>query len=82
MGRYLFVVSQEQPELRDYLTGWFAGIPDVDVILDRRRAQHGEQDVSREPERRQRPGVDEEIRKTGFAIVSSEAPSEPSRAEG
>ncbi|MGH7262340.1 MAG: hypothetical protein ACREH7_00255 [Candidatus Rokuibacteriota bacterium] len=74
MARYLFIVGQDQPDLRDYFTRWFSEVPEVDVVSDRRRGERRQGGQSREPERRRADrrrslNLNEEIRQTGFAIV-------------
>lgn len=76
MAGYLFVVAQDKPDLCDYLRGWFAGIPTVKVVLDRRQADRRQPAEVAEPgrrrgERRAQQAIDAEIRQTGFAIVGS-----------
>ncbi len=76
MARYLFIVGQDQPDLRDYFARWFSEIPEVEVVSDRRRGERRQGGQNHEPERRRvdrrsNLGVSEEIRQTGFAIVGS-----------
>ena len=76
MMRYLFIVGQDQLDLRDYFARWFSEIPEVEVVSDRRRGERRQAPQGYEPERRQvdrrfNPGLNEEIRQTGFAIVGT-----------
>ncbi len=76
MARYLFIVGQNQPELRDYFSRWFSDVPNVEVVSDRRRGERRQGGESRGPERRRtdrrsNPSVSEEIRQTGFAIIGT-----------
>ena len=76
MGRYLLIVGQDQPELRDYFTRWFSEVPEVEVISDRRRGERRHNHQPQEPERRRgerrsNSSISEEIRQTGFAIVGT-----------
>ncbi len=76
MARYVFIVGQDQLDLRDYFARWFSEIPEVEVVSDRRRGERRQGGHNHEPERRQvdrrfNPGVNEEIRQTGFAIVGT-----------
>ncbi len=76
MGQYLFVVAQDKPELCHYLRGWFAGIPTVEVVMDRRQGERRQRGEVNEPgrrraDRRSQKEIDAEIRQTGFAIVGA-----------
>jgi hypothetical protein len=75
MASTLFIVAWDRPDLWDYWRRWFSGVEDVQVILDRRRGDRRRQDEGHEPdrrrsERRASPGIEEELRTIGFAIVS------------
>lgn len=74
MVRYLLIVAQDQLNLRDYWTRWFAGVKDVQVTLDRRREERRQRVQPHEPERRcddrrYQPGIGRELRSSGFAII-------------
>ncbi len=74
MSLYLFIVAQDKPELRDYLTGWFSGVATVQVVVDRRQGERRRPPEASEPgrrrgDRRSQKEIDAEIRRTGFAIV-------------
>ena len=76
MARYLFIVGQDQPDLRDYFARWFSEVPEVEVVSDRRGGERRQGGQSREPERRRGDrrrnlNLSEEIRQTGFAIVDT-----------
>lgn len=75
MNQLLFIVSREQPDLWDYWKQWFAGIPTVEVIIDRRQGERRQRvEMSgagqRRSDRRTQP-IDAELRSTGFEIIRS-----------
>jgi len=77
--KYLFIVAWDRPELWDYWRRWFSGVEEVQVILDRRRGERRQAGQAHESERRRsdrrsRPGIEDELRTVGFAIVR---PSQP-----
>jgi hypothetical protein len=72
--RLLFIVSREAQRHHDYLRQAFAGEPDVEVILNRRRAERRRriepaQAERRRRERRVRPNAEERLRTIGWSIV-------------
>jgi hypothetical protein len=74
--RHLFIVSRQHPDLFCYLTREFAPEPEVQVILDRRRAERrvGVQEVAiahdrRNGDRRVRPQLRGELSTLGYAFV-------------
>ena len=75
-----FVVARDGVDLWDQLSREFAGT-DVRIVLDRRRGDEQVDGRARRAERRQRPDVDEELRRRGFATVYLDAPS-PRRVTG
>jgi hypothetical protein len=75
MTSHIFIVAWNRPDLWDYWKRWFSGVETVDVVLDRRRGERRRVPRAVEPERRQterrsQPGVDDELRTAGFAIVA------------
>lgn len=75
MASHLFIVAWDRPDLWDYWRRWFAGVEDVQVILDRRRGERRREPQAYEPERRATdrrglPGIEEDLRTTGFAFVN------------
>lgn len=75
MGRELFIVSRERPELYRYLSQTFADADKVVVIWDRRMSERRGPPKDAVPERRRRdrrarPAVDEEIRAVGYAFLA------------
>jgi len=75
MGQHLFIVAWDRPDLWDYWRRWFAGLQGVEVVLDRRRgerrrAQGTFESERRQADRRESPGIEEELRNMGFSIVS------------
>ena len=77
MARFLFVVSREKPELRDYLSRHFADEPEVLVTLDRRGGDRRQADRPadldrRKSHRRWRPDNDETLSAVGAVMVPVE----------
>ncbi|HEU4371388.1 MAG TPA: hypothetical protein VFV05_24465 [Methylomirabilota bacterium] len=77
MGRELFIVSRERPDLYRYLSQTFADAESVEVIWDRRTGERRSAATDSNPERRRgdrraRPAVDEEIRAVGYAFLALE----------
>jgi hypothetical protein len=75
MARYLFIVSLRHRALYDYLLQRFSDDPNAQVILDRRRGERRQVEIPIVPERRradrrQRPGVSEELRRRSVAVVT------------
>ena len=74
MRRELFIVARDREDLYRYLSHTFADAENVEVIFDRRAAQHpdeaapGEADPRRR-ERRSHPTVDAELRTVGYAFL-------------
>ncbi len=52
MGHYLLIVTEDQPQVRDYLARQFTGVEKVKVLLDRRRGERRQRVMPYEPERR------------------------------
>ena len=74
MATHLFIVAWYRPDLWDYWRRWFSGVEDVQVLLDRRRGERRQSALAHEPERRRTdrrrpPGIEDELRGMGFAIV-------------
>jgi hypothetical protein len=72
--RLIFIVSREAEVHHEYLQRAFAGEPDVEVILDRRRADRRRRTEPttweyRRRERRIRPNAEERLRAVGWSIV-------------
>lgn len=75
MGRTLFIVSRQHPDLYAYLRERFATDAAVEVILDRRVAQRRQRDAPRDADRRladrrARPEVEVELRTRSHAIIT------------
>jgi hypothetical protein len=71
MGREIFVVARDRPDLYRYLSQTFAEADNVQVILDRRSADETEGERERhQAERRARPNVDQDLRSVGYAFIS------------
>lgn len=77
MASHLFIVAWNRPDLWDYWKRWFAGVENVEVILDRRRGERRQARQTFEPDRRQadrrQAGIEDELGSLGFAIVSRSA---------
>lgn len=66
MGRELFIVSRDRPDLFRYLIQTFANADNVQIIWDRRAS---DLPAATNHERRSRPEVDEDLKKVGYAFV-------------
>lgn len=77
MGRHLFIVSRQSPQLYEYLAHAFAPELDVEVVVDRREGdRRGEGDRRTAPrgdrrvaERRSARQVSEDLRALGYVFV-------------
>ncbi len=75
MPRHVFVVARDSSYLASYLRDRFKDTPEVDVIMDRRRAQRRRQAVAvsvdrRNGDRRIRPEADAELRLASCVFVT------------
>ena len=79
MPHHIFVVSRHHPDLYDYLTNRFQHDGNVRVILDRRRGDRRQLQVTGPPpeggrrwrlDRRTRLSVDEELRSRSHTIIT------------
>jgi hypothetical protein len=75
--RQRFIVATADQALYEYLTRKFAGRPDVEVILDRRRGARRRERLARTPERRtgdrrSRSRIDDDLGMLGFAVIPVE----------
>jgi hypothetical protein len=73
MGRELFIVSRDRPDLYRYLTQTFAGAENVEVIWDRRTGERraggpGGVTERRHADRRTRH-VEEDLKLVGYAFL-------------
>ena len=68
MGRTVYIVARDHPELYAYLRDRFACDGDVEVILDRRVAERRRD--RRRADRRSRPEVEIELDKRSHAIIT------------
>ena len=66
MGREIFVVARDRPDLFRYLSQTFAEADNVQVILDRRSGEGARPS----DDRRARPKVDEDLRSVGYAFIT------------
>jgi hypothetical protein len=74
MGRLVFIVSRQRPDLVAYLRREFAGSPDIEVIVDRRTGTRRRGEASTTPgdrrrSARRRSPVDDRLQSLGWAIV-------------
>ena len=74
MTSLLLIVAWDRPDLWDLWRRWFAGVEEVQVVLDQRRGERRQRGNVHEPERRRverrrQPGLEDELRSTGFAIT-------------
>jgi hypothetical protein len=78
MGRYLFVVSRDQPELWAHLAREFSGEEGVEVVLDRRQAERRAMaggvaaEERRRSDRRRHPPITQRLESLNFALVRGE----------
>jgi hypothetical protein len=75
MGRTLFIVSRQHPDLYAYLRERFASDTAVEVILDRRLGQRRQREAPpgvdrRRADRRSRPEVEIELQTRSHAIIT------------
>ena len=75
MGRTLFIVSRQHPDLYAYLRERFASDTAVEVILDRRLGQRRQRAAQiaterRQADRRTRPEVEAELKTRSHAIIT------------
>lgn len=82
MGRTMYIVARDHPELFAYLRDRFSCDGTVEVILDRRFAQRRQRSTSHTPERRRadrrtHPEVDQELEIRAHAIVTLPDPNAP-----
>jgi hypothetical protein len=78
MPAQLFIIARSHPELYDYLSARFDADADVAVVLDRRLAPRRRRSLPaaaerRRGDRRSRPDVDDQLRATALAVVTSPA---------
>jgi hypothetical protein len=77
LPRERFIVATEDQALYEYLTREFAGRPDVEVIIDRRRGERRRERLVRTSERRtgdrrSRSRIDDDLGMLGFAVIPVE----------
>jgi hypothetical protein len=75
--RERFIVATEDQALYAYLTREFAGRPDVEVIMDRRRGERRRERLAstserRTGDRRSRSRIDDDLGMLGFAVIPVE----------
>jgi hypothetical protein len=75
MGRTVYIVARDHPELYAYLRDRFTCDGDVEVILDRRVAERRRHDEPHTPDRRRgdrrsRPDVEIELEKRSHAMIT------------
>jgi hypothetical protein len=77
VGRYLFIVARQHPDLWTHLSREFSGEAGVEVVLDRRleERRHAAQlppAERRQQDRRARPSIHNELSSMNFALIPSE----------
>jgi len=77
MGRYLFIVARDHPDLWAHLAREFSGEVGVQVVLDRRQRDRRSLAAPaalerRSSERRSRPSVHRELSSMNFALVPTD----------
>lgn len=83
MVRYRFIVARDNPKLYEHLVRSFAGMPDIEIIVDRRVSERRAARVRRMGrerrlrERRTDARIQEELRLFGWAFMRVEAGSAP-----
>lgn len=75
MGREMFIVGRDRPDLYRYLSQTFADAENVQVILDRRERDRRVSPGQRIPERRHgerraRPSVDADLQAAGYTFIT------------
>jgi hypothetical protein len=76
MGRELFIVSRDRPDLYRYLTQTFGDAENVEVIWDRRTRERrvggpgGATSERRQRERRVNVSVEEELKTVGYSFLA------------
>jgi hypothetical protein len=75
MGRELFIVSRDRPDLHIYLSQTFANARGVEVIWDRRVSErrmslNGTAPERRRQQRRVNVTVEEELRTVGYSFLA------------
>ncbi len=68
MARFLFIVARQLPGVYEHLCQQFGAEPDVEVIIDRRKAPASGAE-GHHVERRRNDRVDEQLRVMGYAFV-------------
>ena len=69
MPRFLFIVNRQLPRVYEHLCHQFAGEPNVEVIMDRRKGDPPPGGDRREGERRLNADADEQLQVMGYAFV-------------
>jgi hypothetical protein len=74
VSRLLFIVARNEDELLEELRRSFAGIPRVEIVVDRRQGQrrrsaHGAQIERRQQDRRAAPPLDTRLATMGWAVA-------------
>ena len=74
MTSLLLIVAWNRPDLWDLWRRWFGGVAEVRVVLDQRRGERRQNGATHDPERRRaerrsQPGLEDELRSTGFALT-------------
>ena len=80
MGRTVYVVARDHPELFTYLRDRFSADGEVEVILDRRVGERRQANMAHTPERRRRdrrsrPEADIELQIRSHVIITFSDPT-------
>jgi len=85
--RHLFIVARAHPSVYEYLSQQFTADADVEVRLDRRRADRRTNEATvpherRRSDRRTRPDVDAQLRERSHFFLTIQDPVERSPLSG
>lgn len=77
MGRYVFIVARDQPDLWAHLAREFSGEQEVDVLIDRRQLNRRNRAELATPDRRRtdrrlRRAVQQALASMSFALVPTD----------
>ena len=72
MAEHLLIVPRDRPDLYEYLKRQFSGVENFEVLLDRRRGERRQRNISHEPDRRrgQRRRQPESYRRTDWFVIA------------
>lgn len=77
MTRVLFIVSRAEPRLHRYVASAFAGVGEVEIVLDRRQGERRQSQDPALPDRRlgdrRLYDVTRSLQQLGWAVVKAES---------